>query len=412
MPPTPFRKPPPAEADLDRLHRVLTPSTAPPPWPEPLDAPFLDVLPDVAPRRAARQFLPLDPADLDDPQARVPPSPPTGPQVMRLATAALDAALPMATSHGVLRVPTTATNAVLGASLPAVPTEPRSRLSPRLSASGTMPPVPTEARSGLSPRLSASGTMPRVPADTAMRPGSAGSAMPTGPADIGTPMLRAAAGLPDMAVSSVEADVPSALPGRSAFDPGRRGMRALAAVAALVVALAAYLAWQARPSVEPAPEPVPVPVAASGRPVPASAPAMLVVAVTGRVRKAGLVRLAPGARVADAIEAAGGVLPDTDLSAVNLARKVTDGELIAIGVPGAAAAEGPAAGAGPGAGPVNLNTATLAQLDALPGVGPVLAQRILDHRAKHGDFRSAGDLRQVEGIGDAKFAQLKDLVTV
>ncbi|WP_191841311.1 helix-hairpin-helix domain-containing protein [Catellatospora chokoriensis] len=209
------------------------------------------------------------------------------------------------------------------------------------------------------------------------------------------------------------AEVPSsALPGRSAFDPGRRGLRALAAVAVLVVALAAYLAWQARPSVEPAPEPVPVPVADSGRPVAPSSPAMLVVAVTGRVRKSGLVRLPQGARVADAIEAAGGVLPDTDLSAVNLARKVTDGELIAIGVPGVAAADGPAAGAGPGSGPVNLNAATLAQLDALPGVGPVLAQRILDHRSRHGDFRSVGDLRQVEGIGESKFAQLKDLVTV
>ncbi|MEU8074514.1 ComEA family DNA-binding protein [Catellatospora citrea] len=217
---------------------------------------------------------------------------------------------------------------------------------------------------------------------------------------------------PDADVLSQAEGAPSALPGRSAFDPGRRGLRALAAVAAVVVALAAYLAWQARPSVEPAPEQVPVPVAESGRPTASSSPAMLVVAVTGQVRKPGLVRLPTGARVADAIEAAGGVLPDTDLSAVNLARKVTDGELIAIGVPGVAAADGPAAGAGPGAGPVNLNTATLAQLDALPGVGPVLAQRILDHRTRHGDFRSVGDLRQVEGIGESKFAQLKDLVTV
>ncbi|WP_155374963.1 ComEA family DNA-binding protein [Catellatospora vulcania] len=218
--------------------------------------------------------------------------------------------------------------------------------------------------------------------------------------------------LPDAEGVPVVGESPSALPGRAAFDPGRRGLRALAAVAALVVAGAAYLAWQARPSVEPVPEPVPVPVAESGRPVASPSPTLLVVAVTGRVRKPGLVMLPAGARVADAVEAAGGVLPDTDLSAVNLARKVTDGELIAIGVPGVAAADGPAAGTGPGAGPVNLNTATLAQLDALPGVGPVLAQRILDHRARHGDFRSVGDLRQVEGIGESKYAQLKDLVTV
>jgi competence protein ComEA len=141
-----------------------------------------------------------------------------------------------------------------------------------------------------------------------------------------------------------------------------------------------------------------------------SAPALLVVAVTGRVRRPGLVRLAAGARVADAIEAAGGVLPGTDLSAVNVARKVVDGELIAIAVPGLPAAGAPAQAGG--SAQVNLNTATLAQLDALPGVGPVLAQRILDHRARHGDFRSVSDLRQVEGIGEAKYEQLKDLVVV
>lgn len=349
MPSTPFRKPQPVEADLDRLHRVLAPATAPPSWPEPLDAPFLDVLPDFPRPRPTRQLLPLDPTASGDAQAHVWPwTRPAVSQPDGLSTAALHAVLPVATSHGLL------------------------------PASGS---------------LSA----------TAMTAAPSGAVL----------SARASGGVrPDPDLPSSAESSPSALPGRSAFDPGRRGLRALAVVAVLVVALAAYLAWQARPSVEPAPEPVPVPVAQSGRPAASSAPAMLVVAVTGRVRKSGLVRLPQGARVADAIEAAGGVLPDTDLSAVNLARKVTDGELIAIGVPGVAAADGPAAGAGPGAGPVNLNTATLAQLDALPGVGPVLAQRILDHRSRHGDFRSVGDLRQVEGIGESKFAQLKDLVTV
>lgn len=180
-------------------------------------------------------------------------------------------------------------------------------------------------------------------------------------------------------------------------------------VAAIVVAVAAYLAWQARPQLESAPlvAGLSTPGAAAMSP---SAPTLLVVAVTGRVRRPGLVRLPAGARVADAIEAAGGVLPGTDLSAVNLARKVADGELIAIAVPGLPAAGAPAQVGG--AAQVNLNTATLAQLDALPGVGPVLAQRILDHRARRGDFRSVGDLRQVEGIGEAKYEQLKDLVVV
>jgi len=110
------------------------------------------------------------------------------------------------------------------------------------------------------------------------------------------------------------------------------------------------------------------------------------------------------------------VLPGTDLSMLNLARRLVDGELLAVGVspPPGAAVPGPAAGA-PGAapgGPLNLNAATLAELDALPGVGPVLAQRILDYRTKHGGFRTVEELRKVEGLGEARYAQLKDLVTV
>ncbi|MFR9777311.1 helix-hairpin-helix domain-containing protein [Micromonospora sp. MS34] len=211
----------------------------------------------------------------------------------------------------------------------------------------------------------------------------------------------------------------SRLPGPGAFDPGRRGIRALAVVAAVVVLVAGFWAWRSRPHAEPVP-PVAVAGASDGpEPSPAgssgAASAPLVVAVAGKVRRPGLVRLPAGARVADAVEAAGGALPGVDVALLNPARKVTDGELILVGVaapPGQPAA-GPAAGgaAAPG-GPVNLNTATLAQLDALPGVGPVLAQRILDHRERHGGFRSVSDLRQVEGIGDARYEQLKDLVTV
>ena len=145
-------------------------------------------------------------------------------------------------------------------------------------------------------------------------------------------------------------------------------------------------------------------------------PGELVVAVAGKVRRPGLVRLPAGARVADAVQAAGGALPGVDVALLNLARKVTDGELIVVGVtpppvPGGRPGR-PAGGPGPPPGRLNLNTATLAQLDALPGVGPVLAQRILDHRDQHGGFRSVGDLRQVDGIGDARYEQLKDLVTV
>jgi len=186
----------------------------------------------------------------------------------------------------------------------------------------------------------------------------------------------------------------------AAFDPGRPGLKAIAIVAAVVVAGAAAYAWFSRPQPESVAPATTASVAAT------AADRSLVVAVSGKVKFPGLVRLPAGARVADAIEAAGGVLPGTDLSTVNLARKVADGELIVVG--------GPAAAATPGTvdGKVNLNTATAAQLDALPGVGPVLAERIVAYRDRKGGFRNVGELRQVEGIGDAKFEQLKDLVTV
>jgi competence protein ComEA len=199
-------------------------------------------------------------------------------------------------------------------------------------------------------------------------------------------------------------------PGRWAlgpFDPGRRGIRVLAIVAVVVVLVAGYLAWRARPRAEPvAPVGPAVPASLSG---PATPSGTIVVAVQGRVVHPGLYRLPSGSRVADALDAAGGALPGVDLSYVNLARKLADGELLLVGAtpppdqPGAAA---------PAGGKVDLNTATVAQLDALPGVGPALAQRILAYRTEHGGFRSVDDLRKVPGIGDAKFAQLKDLVTV
>jgi competence protein ComEA len=193
----------------------------------------------------------------------------------------------------------------------------------------------------------------------------------------------------------------------AALDPRRRGVRALALVAAVVVVIAASVAWWSRPRIEPVP----------GMTQPAGAPAteasaVIVVAVAGRVVRPGLVRLPAGSRVADAIAAAGGVLPGTDLSYVNLARKLIDGELIVIGVTPPPNQGGTGGAPGTPEGPVNLNTATLAQLDALPGVGPVLAARIIDYRIKHGGFRSVTELRQVAGVGDAKFEQLKDLVTV
>ncbi len=145
--------------------------------------------------------------------------------------------------------------------------------------------------------------------------------------------------------------------------------------------------------------------------------------VAGAVTRPGVVELRTGARVIDAIEAAGGARPEADLDRLNLAAPLVDGQRIAVARageppppldPGAAA--GPSPGGDPGAvddgGPLNLNAATPAQLEELPGVGPVLAQAILRERDRRGGFRRVEDLRSVRGIGDKRFADLKPLVTV
>ncbi|MGH3713769.1 MAG: helix-hairpin-helix domain-containing protein [Micromonosporaceae bacterium] len=200
---------------------------------------------------------------------------------------------------------------------------------------------------------------------------------------------------------------------RARLDPGPIGTRALGVLAVVVVVIAAAIAWWSQPEPEPVATPrIPAPSVSASAGAGATG---VVVAVAGKVRRPGLVTLAPGARVADAIEAAGGVLPGTDIGYLNLARKVTDGELIVVGEtppPGAAGGTGSGTVPGDPAGKVNLNTATLQQLDTLPGVGAVLGQRILDYRTEHGGFRSVDELRQVDGIGPARYEQLKDLVTV
>jgi competence protein ComEA len=147
-----------------------------------------------------------------------------------------------------------------------------------------------------------------------------------------------------------------------------------------------------------------------------TAPARVVVHVVGAVRRPGLYRLAQGARVADAVARAGGSTRKADLSLVNLAALVSDGEQVVVPRRGAGvAAAGAAAGAATGAsgiptGPVHLNSATVEQLDALPGVGPVTAQKIVDYREKHGAFTSVDELDAVSGIGPARLDQLRDLV--
>jgi competence protein ComEA len=138
------------------------------------------------------------------------------------------------------------------------------------------------------------------------------------------------------------------------------------------------------------------------------AEAPIVVCVVGRVVRPGLVSLPDGSRVDDAVRAAGGPQPGADLTGLNLARKLTDGEQISVGVP--AAEPGPTAPGTPEK--VDLNSASLAQLDTLPGVGSVTAQRILDWRTRHGRFTRVDQLRDIDGIGPSRFGQLKDLVVV
>lgn len=164
----------------------------------------------------------------------------------------------------------------------------------------------------------------------------------------------------------------------------------------------------------------------------AGAAGVIVVDVSGKVRKPGVHRLPAGSRVADALRAAGGVSPGTKTGDLNRARFLVDGEQVVVGGTSGvgAGSAGPGSGgsgttgpgaAGPGAagsgaagtgaaGPIGLNTATAEQLDELPGVGPVLAQHILDYRAQHGGFRSVEELREVNGIGDRRFADLQGLV--
>ncbi len=198
-------------------------------------------------------------------------------------------------------------------------------------------------------------------------------------------------------------------------DPGRRGLVVLALVGLLAAALSAGVVLRGRPSPVPAPD-----VVRSGAPVPGSAGGAspgpggeVVVSVGGRVAHPGLLRLPAGSRVDDAVRAAGGAAPDADLTGLNLARRLVDGEQVLVGVPPGTGVAAPGGAGGAGArGLVDLNTATTADLDALPGVGPVLAQRIVDWRTEHGRFGSVDQLREVEGIGESKYAQIKAKVAV
>ncbi|MDT3397004.1 helix-hairpin-helix domain-containing protein [Streptomyces sp. B1866] len=267
------------------------------------------------------------------------------------------------------------------------------------------------------------------PADPAGSTGSPLSAGPDGPAS------RAAGRL----WLALRERLPLWLQLRCGIEP--RTLAALAVVLLVAAGFAAHHFWTGRPqTVRPpartvprtaAPEAGPRPGAvppSGARPTPRAGPSV-VVDVTGRVRSPGVYRLPAGTRVGDALKAAGGPRPGADTAGLNQARVLTDGEQIVVGAP---AAGGPAGGAPGGAAqpagvppqdgaagsgaaasrtPVSLSSATAEQLDALPGVGPVLARHIINYRTQRGGvFRSVDELREVTGIGERRFADLRPLV--
>jgi competence protein ComEA len=223
--------------------------------------------------------------------------------------------------------------------------------------------------------------------------------------------------------------LPATLQGRVSLGAGH--VAVLAVVAAIALAVTAYLTIRARPTVTTVPEAHTSPATASvttsatvgAAPTPAGAPAAseetptgsVVVDVAGKVRHPGVATLPAGSRVVDAIRKAGGARPGVDLSSLNLARVLVDGEQILVGVapaPGVAASASSQPGASSDGALVNLNSATLEQLDSLPGVGPVTAQKILDWRTAHGAFTSIDELLEVDGIGEKTLADMAPHLTL
>jgi competence protein ComEA len=219
-------------------------------------------------------------------------------------------------------------------------------------------------------------------------------------------------------------------------DPGRAGAIALAAVAAIAVLVTVFTLMREQPAPVMSAKLPPVDMAATASRSPTPGPSTrpdqpVVVSVVGLVHTPGLVTLAPGARIADALKAAGGSIDGADTMGLNMARQVDDGEQIVVGMapvkgqpavlgssvnPGSAApgtaSSTPRPAKGAPSAPVNLNTATVEQLDTLPGVGPVRAAAIVAWRNAHGKFTSVDQLGEVDGIGPGRLEKLRPLVRV
>lgn len=220
-------------------------------------------------------------------------------------------------------------------------------------------------------------------------------------------------------------------------DPGRSGGIALAMVAAIAVLVTVFMLIRDSPGPVVSAKLPPVEMSSSAAHPPSGTQSMqpdqpAVVSVVGLVHQPGLVTLAPGSRISDAVSAAGGALDRADLIGLNLAGRLVDGQQIVVGVAtpagqpaalGSSVTAGPSGTATPGAppggtdgrvssAPVDLNTATTEQLDALPGVGPVTAEAIVAWRSAHGRFSNVDELGDVDGIGPARLERLRNLVKV
>jgi competence protein ComEA len=176
---------------------------------------------------------------------------------------------------------------------------------------------------------------------------------------------------------------------------------ALSVIAAIVLALSVLIVLRGNTQIAAAPEIVPITIAEPE----------IFVDVTGAVNNPGVYTLTGRSRVIDAIKAAGDSAPGADLSTINLARVLNDGEQIYVDST-IVNSSGQRVSKKVSSGPININRATLRQLDALDGIGPVIAGRIIDYRKKNGSFLTVDDLQKVSGIGAAKFAQIKSKVRI
>jgi competence protein ComEA len=226
-------------------------------------------------------------------------------------------------------------------------------------------------------------------------------------------------GVFDLAESRFDPLVPRAsrAPSVGAVPTITRPQLAVYAAAAVAIALigARYLHSAQPTQTSAAARPAGGRPAASQVTVSGAAGGSAIVQVVGAVRRPGVYRMSTEERVDDAVRRAGGATRRADLAGINLAAKVTDGQQLVVPVHGAAPAAavgGPAAGGAVAGPPINLNTATIEQLDQLDGVGPATAQKIVAYRQQHGGFRSVSELDQVPGIGEKKLAALRDRVRV